>query len=225
MPAADSLKHILATSIPRYLPMASTFLLNDLQLPASMVVPPHELKCYIDHHLTHRFLIFAESVMPMALDHGSFDPSQPRESACYRPGADRLMLVSEMIDADASAAGLASMTLAEILVAHECVHAAMMGKVVANRPGALLDWVQRDDLRYIHESAALRFCEALPGLTGQHITRAEMERYLRFVDTRCATSPVGEAYARYFREFRDTPNASLWQVLTGNEPLVAELAG
>lgn len=215
----------VSTALKTYLPLANSFLRQDLDLPPRLVASSHHLRVYIDGAWRLSFRVFDDHVWPGDDPSGSLAAHASEEGACYAPGQqDRLMLVPDLIDADARAAGIDPAVLAEILLAHECVHAKMMGHLSSTVPGPARDWIQGDATRFIHEAAALRFCAALPGLTGNRIAKADIAAYFDYVRRQAEGSAAGRAYSRYFDEFADTPDSALWGKLTAGIALVDELA-
>lgn len=222
----DLLDDLLQRHLETYLPLARKFLLEELRLPAKLVGSPQELLCYINGQWTHHFLIMPKGLLALSDATGADFVAATEEGACFLPGArDRLLFRPAIIAREAGEADIAPVILTEILIAHECVHVAMMAHLNVSVPGPACDWAKKDELRYIHEALALRFCAALPRLTDNRIVEASIQRYVNYVESRSRTSPDGHSYIPYFDRYAGVADNELWHKLSDGVATATALAG
>ena len=202
---------------------------DELRVPEGFLQKPFELAIAVN--TVPRLMAKVEDAGYVFPDIARDDLQQAprRESACYAPfdlpdmPYDCIWFDTKELEIDAGRIGIDRLELARILLAHEVVHVIMINRFT----GALgkedeRAWVLGDQLRYIHEGAALKVCELLPEIIA---TQQAKDAYLAYVhDLSRADQAQDAKYGRYF-DLCEVPIEEYWPTLTqGSADIVARLA-
>ena len=147
---------------------------------------------------------------------GSFGIITELQSALFRPYPPSIFVDTNALLQDAEQSGVNELSLLEILVHHELVHMWMMSRFV-NNPDS--DWIKSTDIRFIHESVALRACESSFSALYKTATIDDTKLYLAYVASQAQQVQSGLYYKPYFEKFRGVTLHEFWSRLMADSPI------
>lgn len=190
-------------------------LLTSLDLPLPILGAPTELRGYVNGQRLSNF-IFADDFVIRTTGSGSFSPVSPQQSAAFGPYPPSIFVNTNELQRDSERSGINEAALLEILLNHELVHMWMMSRFVKNSDSA---WIKSHDVRFIHESVALRACEfAFPELY-ENVRTEDTQKYLVYVEEQARLVGDGFHYSPYFTRYRGVESHKFWSELIANSPI------
>ena len=208
----EAAEHIRTILESQFIPVVEA-LAATLRLPAQFLqTPSGKFSCFINQDRMFKFSFDSEGAI---IEPGQFSFMDiPRESASYAPYLPAICACTPELEADAKDAAISDRALLEILVLHELVHLLMMngftqkGNIIAER------WLKSKELRYIHESTALKAGESAFNEIYKIAKPIDVTNYLNFVERRAQQIGAPSEYTPYFTHFRNLTNDQFWNLLS-----------
>lgn len=183
-------------------------------IPDSVLEVPRELSGYVNEQRLLEFLIVDQFVLK-SNGSGSLSNISPQESAVFRPYPPSIFIDTKQLTEDSKESGINEFALLEILMHHELVHMLMMSRFVGDLDS---DWIKSVDLRFIHESSALRACETAFIDEHKYASKDDTLVYLSYVAKVSQKSKDARHYLPYFEKFRKNNAESFWHALVAASP-------
>lgn len=207
--AAEIMKSIVENNYFK----VSSALNEKLGIPNSLLgVPKDGLRGYVNSQRFLNFCFYDKLIITQKGNYADTD-AVSNDSACYKPFLPGLMISTENLERDAIAAQLPENALLEILILHELTHVAMIGKFVHKENTASAEWIESEEIRYIHETAALKACESAFSEIYQVANQAHVKKYLDYVKNQAEISEQGHYYSPYFSQFQTIADDQFWRAL------------